>query len=138
MSIVDPSFEYNGPSELAGTLFIWSLQARFVLIRDVGAEFLRRLYRSHVRLARLHGSVAAVAILTRPARGRPFPPTRPTDCLTIVYPGRALFPGGDGEHCSTFRSDEVQDGRSCGAKHRQSHAFNLAEAGRDMGVVPLK
>lgn len=29
---------------------------------------------------------------------------------------------GDGEHCATFRSDEVMDGTSCGAKYRQAHA----------------
>ena len=41
--------------------------------------------------------------------------TRPT----LVAPRRALIPGGDGEtHCSKVRSDEVQDGPSCGAKQR--------------------
>ena len=29
---------------------------------------------------------------------------------------------GEGEHCSTFRSDEVGDGTSCGAEQRQGHA----------------
>jgi hypothetical protein len=28
----------------------------------------------------------------------------------------------DGEHCPKFRSNEVQDGTSCGAKQRQGHA----------------
>jgi hypothetical protein len=34
-------------------------------------------------------------VLTRPTLGDPFHP--PIDCLAIVYAGRALFPGGDGE-----------------------------------------
>ena len=39
--------------------------------------------------------------------------TRPTP----VALRRAPLPGGDGEaHCSKVRSDEVQDGPSCGAK----------------------
>src|SRR6476620_12171638 len=41
--------------------------------------------------------VAAVAILTR----------RPTDCFAIVYPGRALFPGGDGELITLLPSSLV-------------------------------
>jgi hypothetical protein len=46
----------------------------------------------------VHGSIAAVSILTRPTLGDSFLPTRPTDCFAIDYPGRALFPGSDGEH----------------------------------------
>jgi hypothetical protein len=30
----------------------------------------------------------------------------------------ALFRSGDGEHCSKFRSDQVLDGTSCGAKQQ--------------------
>jgi hypothetical protein len=36
----------------------------------------------------------------------------------------AAVAAGDGEtHCSKFRSDEVQNGTSCGAKQQQSHAL---------------
>jgi hypothetical protein len=47
-----------------------------------------------------------------PARPRAifFPPTRPTDCFAIDYPGRALFPGGDGEtQCSKIDSGKTPD-----------------------------
>ena len=52
----------------------------------------------------VHGPYRCAVVLTRP---------------TPVAPRRALFPGGDGEtHCSKVRSDNVQDGPSCGAKQR--------------------
>ena len=45
---------------------------------------------------------------------------------------------GDGEtHCSKFRSDNVWNETSCGAKYRQSHAFTSLEQRSDMGVVTL-
>jgi hypothetical protein len=45
-----------------------------------------------LRLARVEGPFAAVAVLTRPDPRYLFPPSRPTDCFAIVYPGRALCP----------------------------------------------
>src|SRR6476646_616478 len=73
-----------------------------------------------LRLARVPGRAAAVAILTCPTLGAIISTCQPTDCFASVYPGRAIFPGGDGEtHCSKVRSDEVRDGTSCGAKQRQ-------------------
>jgi len=54
----------------------------------------------------VHGPVAAVAILTLPTLGAIIFTRQPTDCFAIVYPGRALFPGGDGEtHCPKVRSN---------------------------------
>ena len=50
-----------------------------------------------LRLARVQGRAAAVAILTRPTPGAIISTRQPTDCFAIVYPIRALFPGGDGE-----------------------------------------
>jgi hypothetical protein len=45
---------------------------------------------------------------------------------------------GDSEHCLKFRSDEIQNGTSCGAKQRQGHAASpLAGAGRPTILVPL-
>jgi hypothetical protein len=61
----------------------------------------------------MQGPFVAVAILTRPTLGDLLPPSRPTDCFAIVYPGRALFPGGDGEtQCSKIHSGEARDGSS--------------------------
>jgi hypothetical protein len=45
-----------------------------------------------LRLARVQAPFAAVAVLTRPDPRYLFPPSRPTDCFAIVYPGRALCP----------------------------------------------
>ena len=42
----------------------------------------------------------------------PFSPTQP------LAREDAPFAQGDGEHCPKFRSDEVRDGTSCGAKQR--------------------
>src|SRR5262249_19336090 len=64
----------------------------------------------------LHGLFGAV-LLTRP---------------TLGAPRRALFPGGDGEHCPKFRSDKVSDGTSCGAKHHRPNRWYClpAETGK--------
>jgi len=44
--------------------------------------------------------------------------------LRGVYDPVAAVAFGDGEtHCSKVRSDEIQDGTSCGAKWRQGYAF---------------
>ena len=49
----------------------------------------------------------------RPTLGAIIPTRQPTNCFAIVYPGRALFPGGDGEtQCPKIRSDNVSDGSS--------------------------
>ena len=49
-------------------------------------------------------------LLTRPTLGDSFPPTRPTDCFAIAYPGRALFPGADGEtHCLKVRPNDPSE-----------------------------
>jgi hypothetical protein len=45
----------------------------------------------------VHGRLGEVAILTRTTLRYLFPPSRPIDCFAIVYPGRALLPGGHGE-----------------------------------------
>jgi hypothetical protein len=58
-----------------------------------------------VRLAVDAWSVVVVALLTRPAQVNQFSPDQPTDCFAIVYPGRALYPSGDGEtQCLKVRS----------------------------------
>ena len=45
--------------------------------------------------------------------------------LRGVHDPVAAVAAGDGEtHCSKVRSDEVQDGPSCGAKQRQGHAVS--------------
>jgi len=56
---------------------------------------------------------------------------RPTDCLAIIYPGRALFPGGDGETpCAKIRSDGVRGGSSWRSRAATGPCgHTLAEAG---------
>ena len=76
----------------------------------------------------LHDPVAAV-LLTPPNPGRTFFTHRPTDCLAIVYPGRALFPDGDGEHLFEVRFRRSLEGNKlrsqaatvpCGSARRWS------------------
>src|SRR4026208_1609286 len=61
-----------------------SFQARSFLSLPLGG------WGDRVRLARVQGRAAAVAILTRPTLGALVSPRQPTDCFAIVYPGRAF------------------------------------------------
>ena len=95
--------------------------------------------------------VTPIAILTRPTLGDLFSPTQPTDCVAIVYPGRALFPGGDGEtQCSKIDSGKAPDRSSlrsqgvtthCGSTPRVSSnglstsATKFAEPSNDRAAV---
>ena len=84
-----------------------------------------------LRLARGAARCHCGAILTRPTPGRFSSTHRPTDCLAIIYPGRALFPGGDGETpCAKIRSDGVRGGSSWRSRAATGPCgHTLAEAG---------
>ncbi len=81
------------------------------------------------------GSVQACARLNAPSKLARFPPHGggwSPNCDVAMDAGTYRCGHRDGDDaCSKVRSDEVQDGPSCGAKQRSGHAvLSIAEQGR--------
>jgi hypothetical protein len=78
-------------------------QTRAIFFHPADPPIASQSFTRDVRFAQAHPANA----------GQPFSPTDPPIALQIVYPARALFPGGDGETPGAkIRSDGVRGGPS--------------------------